>query len=297
MGCWDIYCSLCGLPLNTGEFDNIKLPKWLRRCTLLLNNNKNVSNAKEVSCNVDFVTKNNSYYGVFRPYLFIAIHTDCLKFINSEKKIKLRYSDFPINSKLYNQTNSTKSFVFNIDYKPISKYWAQIFDIEQYIADGHSLETPLKNNRTSKFIINIFNKLKIKTDRVGPRVSATLYDDNDLLIGSDNNIWCINKNKWTKLNDLETYNFATNIDITKKNIQILNDVYKFFEYNYIDDRRYNQFVLFSIPRIGQVSKYGLLMKDIKIKITKKMFNIRITILHTKNNTVLNNMIKNNFGLL
>ena len=52
--------------------------------------------------------------------------------------------------------------------------------MEQYIADGHSLETPLKNNKTSKFIIHIFNKLKIKIDRVGPRVSATLYNNNNL---------------------------------------------------------------------------------------------------------------------
>jgi hypothetical protein len=34
------------------------------KCTLLLNNNKNISNAKEVSCNIHFVANNKSYYGV-----------------------------------------------------------------------------------------------------------------------------------------------------------------------------------------------------------------------------------------
>ena len=296
MGCWDVYCSLCGLPLNTWIQEDIKIPKWLYKCTILLNNNKNISNAKEVSCNIHFVANNKSYYGVSLPYLFIVIHTDCLKFINREKNIKLKYSDFPINSILYNQNDIIRSFVFDIDYKPISNYWDQYFDIDKYIKDTHSLESPLKNNKLGKFIINIFNKLKIKTDRIGPRVSATLYNDNDLLIGSDNNIWHINKNKWIKMDDLEIYNFIANIDITKSNRQIFSDIYKFFEYEYIDDTKYKKFKLFSIPRIGQVSKYGLLLKDIKIKLTKKMFDIQFTILHTKDNLILNAMIKNNFGL-
>ena len=66
---------------------------------------------------------------------------------------------------------------------------------------------------THKFCIKIteeqlFNQLNIKSDRVGPRVSATLYKNNDLLIGSDNNIWEISNKKWIKTKNIKTYTFS-----------------------------------------------------------------------------------------
>ena len=105
MGCWDVYCPLCGLPLNTSPRDNIKIPKWLFKCTILLSNNKNINNAEEISCNVHFYANYKEYNGLsYRyPYSFIVMHMDCVKFINREKNIKLIYSDLPINSILYNQ--------------------------------------------------------------------------------------------------------------------------------------------------------------------------------------------------
>ena len=296
MGCWDVFCPLCGLPLNAYIQENITMPAWLYNCSLLLNNNKYIHNSRENSCNVEFIANNNIYSGLTSPYSFIAIHTVYLKFINKEKNIKLRYSDLPINTKLYNQKNY-KSFVFDIDYKPTSNYWGQEFNINNYIADGYTLQKPLKNNKLGKFIINIFNKLKIKTDSSGPLISATLYNENNLLIGSDNKIWIINKNKWQKTNDLEKYKYSTNIKITKNNIVLLRDITNFFQYNFIDMLRYKKFKLFNIPRIGQVSRCGILLKDIKIKQTKKLFNIQFIILHTKNNLLLNDMIKTNFDLL
>jgi hypothetical protein len=223
MGCWDIYCLLCSLPLN----DNICgfSQKWLNKCTLLLNNNKNISNAREVSCNVNFHVKKREYSSLINyPKSFIVLHTDCLKFIKKEKNIKLRYSDFP-------------NIISKINYKPISNYCNQFFDVDKYLSDGYSLVSPLKNNTIlCKFILNIFNQLNIKSDRVGPRVSATLYKKDDMLIGSDNNIWKINNNKWTKVNDLEKFKFSSNINITNKNKYLLEDVYQYFEYQYSDEK-------------------------------------------------------------
>lgn len=302
MGGWDVYCSLCGLPLLTTS-NNIDKPKWLYKFTILLNNNKNINNAIEKKGNIYFYAKNREYDSLTHcnPYSFIVIHVDCLKFIDKEKNIKLRYSDLPINSVLYNKKNYFNSFTFNIDYKPISKYWGQDFNIDKYIDDGHSLVTPLKNNKLGNFIINIFNKLKIKNDSICPCISAKLYNEHDLLIGKDNNIWTVSKNKWCKLNNLEKYKFSTTIDITKKNFQQLKDIYNFFEYryvkcNFVDKKKYKFFSLYDIPRIGQVSKTGMILINIHIQVTTKVFEIKFTILHYKNNFVLDNMIKNNFGL-
>ena len=144
--------------------------------------------------------------------------------LKKEKNIKLRYSDFPIVDKLYDTKNYIL-FNFNVNYKPISNYWGQDFNVHKYINDGYSLESPLKNNKVlSKFIINIFNKLNIKSDRVGPRVSATLYKNNDLLIGTDNNIWTINNKKWVKEKNMKTYTFSSDIKVTSNNSNLLINV-------------------------------------------------------------------------
>jgi len=227
MGCWDTFCSLCGLPLNTVKRENVNIPKWMYKCTILLNNNKVIHNAREVACNINFHANKKEYNSLLNyPKSFIVIHTDCWKCIKKEKNIKLRYSDFPIIDKLYD-TKNYKLFNFNIDYKPMSNYWYQDFNVDKYINDGYLLESPLKNNKVlSKFIINIFNKLNIKSDRAGPRVSATLYKNNDLLIGTDNNIWKINKKKWVKTNNLEKFNFSSNIKLTNKSVDLLENIYE-----------------------------------------------------------------------
>lgn len=101
MGCWDIFCFLCGNTCH-GPFDDIKESflesvkyyksknikgnpiyekynknpklfldklnnikkntKWLNKCTFLIANNKIVHGCKEVSCNVTFVDKNRNTY-------------------------------------------------------------------------------------------------------------------------------------------------------------------------------------------------------------------------------------------
>ena len=294
MGCYDVFCSLCGLPLNAIQYKGI--PKWMNKCTLLLNNNKNIHNTKEVACNIIFYKNKKEYNSLLNyPKSFIVIHTDCWKCIKKEKNIKLRYSDFPIIDKLYN-TKDYKLFNFNIDYKPISNYWYQYFDINNYIKDGYNLRSPLTNKVLSKFIVNIFNKLNIKSDRVGPRVSATLYKENDILIGTDNKLWTINNKKWIKANDFKNFNFSSNIKVTSKNNDLLENIYKYFEYRYINEK-YKRLKLFNIPRLGEVSNNNLIVKDIKITLTNKLFTIKLIILYNNKGIIeLNKMIKNNFGL-
>jgi len=97
MGCYDVFCSLCGLPLNTCHQEDVNIPKWMYKCTLLLNNNKNINNAQEVACNINFHANKKEYNSLLNyPKSFIVIHTDCCKYIKKEKNIKLRYSDFQI---------------------------------------------------------------------------------------------------------------------------------------------------------------------------------------------------------
>jgi len=80
MGCWDIYCCICGNScvslheenefheefrkgINIKEFkDLVKKSKWVKKSTMLLQNNKVVHGCERVGDNVEFEDKNNKKY-------------------------------------------------------------------------------------------------------------------------------------------------------------------------------------------------------------------------------------------
>ena len=305
MGWSTDYCSLCGLPLNVDKFylyNNVKekhynlpnyLPKWIYTCTILFNNNKTIHN---INWDLEY-QKYNPVLHNRKTCGFIVIHCDCWKYIKKDKNIKLKYSDFPFVEKMYSSDNFN-FYKFNVDYKKISNLQEQDFNYTKYINDGYSFDSPLKKNKVlGRFIINIFNQLNIKADRVGPRVSATLYKNNDLLIGSDNNIWEINNKKWIKTKNIKTFTFSSD---SLNNKILLKHLEKYFSY---DINFYNTYKAISIsdlcyiPRLGEVSDCGLILKDIKIKFTNNSCKIKFIILYNdKGSDELNKMIKNNFGL-
>lgn len=295
MGCFDVYCSLCGLPLNSGYSDLVK--KWMYKCTLLLNNNKIIHGASESACNYHFYVKGRSYDSLlYNPKSFIVVHTDCWKYIKKENKISLKYSDFPITDKLYNKDNYN-FFIFNISYAPVSKYWAQYFEAQNYIDDGYSFDTPSKNKFLGNFIKNIFKKLNIKIDRQGPRISATLYNNNDLLVGSDNNIWKISKNKWIKENNINKYKYNFNIKINNKNKILLENIHKYFEYEYVYMPG-KKIKLLNMPQLGEISKTGLIIESLSTIIKYNIFSINMVILYNDfGKYELDKLINNNFGLI
>lgn len=278
MGCSDNFCSLCGISLNS-PYDINKDQQWIYYCTILFNNNQNIHYAKEYLCNYFFKNKKQyDLWGVL-PKAFIVIHTDCWKFIKQIKNIELKYSDFPVVDKLYNSSFKNHFFLFKINYKPISKYHGQEFDIESYLNDGYSLNSPLNNNKVlANLIINVFKQLNIKSHRVGPRVSATLYNNNDLLIGSDNNIWKISNSKWIKATDIKTYFFSSNIKVTDKNLSLLQELYNYIHYRFTYSNNFIKYIyIFNIPRFGQVSNCGLILKDINLIFTNQLCKINFII--------------------
>jgi hypothetical protein len=225
MGCWDIFCFICGntchgdlktddLEYNVSNQFSKKL-QWLNKCTFLTANNEIIHNCKEISCNIDFKdNKGNIYEHVFKyntkyyndyDYYYgvnknigIFLHTDCWKFIKNTYKLELKYLHLPIIYK-----NITENKIFNIDYDKIEKYWSQDFNFKQVLDDKNEYlcESPLKNEKSAKRIKHIFCKLKIKNDenRKSPLTSATFYDENSIKIGNDNNFWIKNGGKWIKM--------------------------------------------------------------------------------------------------
>ena len=93
MGCWDVYCSLCGIScggfladinelkntISNREFTKIlKKIKWIERCTILLPNKKALHGFKEVNGNIKFCNnKKKICYNIDNPLDGIVLHTDC----------------------------------------------------------------------------------------------------------------------------------------------------------------------------------------------------------------------------
>jgi hypothetical protein len=287
MGCWDVVCSLCALPLNSA---NPACKKWILKCSLLLNNNKIVHDTEEIACNTDFYDKKEKKYYhslLYFPKSFIVVHTNCWKFCKKELGISLKYSDFP-----FHKISPNNFFVIDgVNYKPISNYWEQDFEVDKYLKAGYSLELP------RKFIRNTIFQLKIKNDRMGPSISATYYKNNDLLIGNDGKLWKINNKKWVKAVDVNFRKVSIKIPVTKKNQQLLENVCEYFSYEYFRPNSSIIKKIAKLPQLGEVSSCGIVVRDIMAKIVYKNFTIELTILYDESGKKeVEKLIESDFGL-
>lgn len=294
MGCWDVMCSLCALPLNS--YISQKCKKWMYKCTLLLNNNKVVHDTKEIACNTDFYDKKKrqSFTStLYFPKSFIVVHTDCWKFCKKELGLSLKYSDFP-----FHKISPNNFFVIDgVNYKPISNYWQQDFEVDKYLNAGYSLESPAKNAFLAKFIKNTISQLKIRKDRIAPSISATYYKNNDLLIGNDGKFWKINNKKWVKAADVTSRKLSIKIPVTKKNQQLLENACQYFSYEYFQPTLSIIKKIAKLPQLGEVSSCSIVVRDIKAKIAYKNFTMELTILYDESGKKeAEKLIESDFGL-
>jgi hypothetical protein len=298
MGCWDVVCSLCALPLNSCSEE---CKKWMHKCTLLLNNNNIVFDIEEIACNTNFYDKKkkqNYTSLLYFPKSFIVVHTDCWKFCKKEYGLSLKYSDFP-----FHKISPNNFFVIDgVNYKPISNYWEQYFRIEEYLKAGYSLDSPLKNLFLAKFIKNIILQLKIYPEpRKSPRVSATYYKNNNLLIGNDGKIWEIwspgRCNRWGKPFLITSRKLSIKIPVTKKNQKLLEDVCKYFSYAYFESKSPIIKKIAKLPQLGEVSSCGIILRDITTKIAHNNFTLGLTILYNElGKKEAEKLIESDFGL-
>jgi len=179
MGCWDIFCILCGNPCH-GVINDIKeqflesieyykstkpKSKWFKTYfkniyeiynqnpKLFLEEINNLKKNTKWLNKCTFLTANNKIihncyevscttYQVDEQMYGIFVHTDCWKFVKREYNLNLNYSYLPIL-----KTNQTSYKIFNnINYGIIEKYWGQNFDFISLITDSNSYlcNTPLK---------------------------------------------------------------------------------------------------------------------------------------------------------
>ena len=220
MGCWDVWCPLCGLPFgiisdlinNNIIIDKdllkiLKKIKWIEKSTILLSNEKVKHGYKEFSCNIYFCNKKNECYSIKNPKDGIVLHTDCWKFAKS-KNIILNYTNFNI-TKADIKKKMWKQYKFKyLNYKPANLYHSQDFQFKKleknkkhwYILFSPISKLPKSKLNAKRIMINInkikkMNKSKInrsKTkNRPSPSVSATLYIVGTKKKGNDGNIYIV----------------------------------------------------------------------------------------------------------
>ena len=244
MGCWDVFCFICGNPCYSNlerikemlHDDNMikkiksipsfikevkelkKKTQWMNKCSMLLANDQTIHNVSEIACNIIFKNKNmtaqhisvlgnnlNDYpYGIF-------IHTACLKYIKKQYKIDLKFSYLP-------PVKPTYRNLFDINYGDIEKYWDQSFNFLDIILDNkkYLCSSPLQNDKNILQIKKNISKLKLKNDpkRKGPCVSATFYNDGTIKIGNNKKFWIKKGNKWLEINE-KIIKIKIEIDVSK----------------------------------------------------------------------------------
>lgn len=227
MGCWDVYCSLCGLPFgiindliiqNKDFIKILKKIKWIKKCTILLNNNKIKHGYQEINCNIYFCDDKKECCTIKNPTDGIVLHTDCWKFAKS-KNIILYYTNFNI-TKSDIKKKMWKQYKFkNLNYKPANLYHSQDFQfkkLEKNKKHWYILYSPMsklnKLKLNNKRILNNINKInnknkiiknKYKT-RPSPSFSAKLFLTGTKKKGNDGNMYIIKKisngqKRWYKI--------------------------------------------------------------------------------------------------
>jgi len=261
MGCFDIFCFICGNNCNNliqrdanSEYNKIfKKLNWKINCTVLLPNNDVVHNCTETACSIDFtnyLTKKNysanlwlndlNYFDNYISNRGIFLHTDCWKYIKNAYGIELKYKDIPV---FY-----TKNYApLKIKYGDITKYWDQDLDYEKMFFDKniYMAFSPLESDNIKNItrIKKIVSQIKLKKEkRIGPSVSATFYPNKTIKLGNNNLFWEKKNNKWVELKEeikIKLYEFIN----IPKNIKKIND----------------------IPQIGEFNKIPLFVNDFYIK--------------------------------
>lgn len=250
MGCFDIYCGLCGFPSTEPAVEtpgSIKGVDWMTKVYFMTYSGKLIKDCENDSCGNVFVSKkyNNIRFEaepIVSPENYnrgIFVHKDCWEFAKACGH-ELNASMFPID---------TKDMAFGVKaplvHKKFDKYRSQYFDFEGFIADGNQklLTSPKTNKNLQAMIKKSLASFKLKNDRLGPSISASFEKANAYRMGNDGYIWQKVDGKWKKVNEKVNYSkpFSTkkigNYDMTPQ-IYEANDKKPLFVHIDLDKRTF-----------------------------------------------------------
>ena len=187
MGCWDIFCCVCGNTCHTplgGSFDeNNKsgiteddsddvmdnVSKHLNKCSVILKNGSGVihncynDNGNNFSSN-DGDGDGYGYECIFDGFdqfgddngVGVFVHTDCYNFVKKEYGVELKFSHLPI----------INGQMPDVNYGKIADYWRQDMDYFQMLEDNNMYMTLNPMGPNTYFENTNMTKLQLKYDKI-----------------------------------------------------------------------------------------------------------------------------------
>jgi hypothetical protein len=208
MGCFDVFCVICGgpyyIPFNEESIFTKKkykkITNWLTKAVILTASGETIKGAKEINCNNQF-SKNNITYTVNTDYDFqdqnfgYFLHSDCYKYFYQKTGKKLRYD------MLLNNIGGVRDRQARYNYGIIENYWWQEFKFIKAINDKKEFlfTSPLHDKKNSVRINKIISQFKLKPSRKGPEISASLAFEGDIRIGNNKMFWIKKNGKWMQM--------------------------------------------------------------------------------------------------
>jgi len=203
MGCWDVFCFICGNPchsiIDNYEYLNEEIKssypkyakdilkrlqsrknliteikklskdvKWMDKCSILLENNKVIHGVKEMNCNVVFCKNNECYEHISMSLDQYDNEKHPTGFFIHTDCWKYIQKNYNINL----QFSHLPPYVlkqpknFDINYGDIEKYWEQDFNFPEVVFDNkqYLCSSPLKNDKNISQIKKNISKFKLKND-------------------------------------------------------------------------------------------------------------------------------------
>jgi hypothetical protein len=222
MGCWDIFCCVCGNTCHTplegtyyqenkkgiteSQCDDVMsgVDTYLDNCSIILKNGNVIHNCYNENGN-DFSDENYESYESITNEFFahfndddhhgIFVHRDCYNFVKTKYDVELKYSHIPL---LQNKDNE---FRINVDYGEIEKYWHQDFDFFKMMIDDNMYMTsnPFHNSEKNTQRINkIVEQFNIsKEPAIVPEKKKRVYKKKVVedVIGPDGEVIATEKKK------------------------------------------------------------------------------------------------------
>lgn len=191
MGCWDIFCCVCGNTCHTpldGSFDETSITeeerddvfdnvsKHLNKCSIILKNGSGVIHNCYNDNGNDFSTsEGDNYECIFDGFTQFGdddnvgafVHTDCYNFVKKEYGVELKFSHLPI----------IDGQMPNVNYGKIADYWQQDMDYFQMLEDNNMYMTinlmstgSIYNKNTPVYFENKhkieMTRLSLKSDKI-----------------------------------------------------------------------------------------------------------------------------------
>lgn len=190
MGCWDVYCTLCGCPLNSSEIEaedileynpeltkeqikeisKISQQRWLKRCTLICKDGRVLKNFEEVGCGNYFRKIGDEMGDEFEvtpgpdPEFYggdeygitgIVVHSACYRLIQREKGISLKYYDFVERYVKY------KNYLCSGENYDLGPFQRQDFDfVQAFLYNKNLLKSPSFNKIKANNVLKIFSNIQ-----------------------------------------------------------------------------------------------------------------------------------------